>query len=175
MAVYFIQAGENGPVKIGRSRDVLGRVRTLQTAHPQPLSVLRVIDGDRTVERWLHDQFAPFHERGEWFRFVPDMLLLAPPAEQPTPCYQIQADSTRALVVDAVRAFLQKTGTSAREFGIDAVSDHKFLKRLESGAAITLKVIEKAEAFMAAELAKTPEQRAIDRQARREAERKDAA
>lgn len=57
--------------------------------------------------------------------------------------------NTRASLLDRVRAFLTETGMSARAFGVAAVGDHKFLRRLESGAGITLTVIEKAEAYMA--------------------------
>ena len=57
---------------------------------------------------------------------------------------------TRASVIARVRAFLEETGMSPHRFGVEAVGDHKFMQRLESGAGITLTVIERAEAFIGA-------------------------
>ena len=56
--------------------------------------------------------------------------------------------STREAVVEKVEKFLSAAGMSERQFGIEAVGDHKFLKRLRSGHGVTLTVIEKAERFM---------------------------
>ncbi|WP_431856628.1 hypothetical protein [Azospirillum sp.] len=58
--------------------------------------------------------------------------------------------NTRDAFRARVEAFLNSSGMSAARFGTEAVGDHKFLKRLTSGAGITLTVIEKAEAYMAA-------------------------
>lgn len=66
--VYFIRPGSQPFVKIGHATDVARRLDTLQTAHYEPLRVLRVVDGDRQRERWLHARFAAQHVRGEWFR-----------------------------------------------------------------------------------------------------------
>ena len=56
---------------------------------------------------------------------------------------------TRDAFLARIEAFLTSTGMSAARFGIEAVGDHKFVKRLSSGAGITLTVIERAETFMA--------------------------
>lgn len=57
--------------------------------------------------------------------------------------------STREALVRKIEAFLAETGMSERQFGICVNNDHKFMKRLRSGAGITLTVIEKAERVMA--------------------------
>ena len=67
MAVYVIQAGDSGPVKIGLAHDVMKRVYTLQTAHHATLRLLRVFPGGKRVERELHQRFRSAHIRGEWF------------------------------------------------------------------------------------------------------------
>lgn len=73
--VYFIQAGNSGPVKIGRSDDVRKRLAALQTAHYEKLHLRLVCrinasenagDFGRT-ERALHTIFSQHHIRGEWF------------------------------------------------------------------------------------------------------------
>jgi hypothetical protein len=76
MAVYFIRAGEDGPIKIGSADIVHARVKLLQTGNHLELVLLRTIDGDHTLERYLHRHFAAQRIRGEWFTFHPDMLTI---------------------------------------------------------------------------------------------------
>lgn len=57
--------------------------------------------------------------------------------------------NTRKHILARVEAFLRLHGLTAARFGLDAVGDHKFVKRLTEGAGITLTVIERAEAYMA--------------------------
>jgi hypothetical protein len=80
MPVYFIRAGEAGPVKIGYSRNAESRHRGIQTSHYDALHVIRIIkDGGRATERWLHERFAALRVRLEWFQFDADMLAVEPP------------------------------------------------------------------------------------------------
>jgi hypothetical protein len=66
--VYFIQAGENGPIKIGRAVDVAKRMARFQTANPKKLALLGTIpNGDR--EREFHERFKHLRTQGEWFSF----------------------------------------------------------------------------------------------------------
>lgn len=65
--VYFVQAGENGPVKIGLAEDPDRRVAELQTGCFAELRLLGTIAGDRGTERALHERFADYRIRGEWF------------------------------------------------------------------------------------------------------------
>lgn len=81
MAVYFIQSGDDGPVKIGTAEVVADRVRELQCGNPQPLNLLRVIDGGRRTEAWLHRHFKASRLRSEWFAISDEMLTVEPPAE----------------------------------------------------------------------------------------------
>ncbi|WP_142847251.1 hypothetical protein [Telmatospirillum sp. J64-1] len=68
---------------------------------------------------------------------------------------------TRNSVIAAIERFCQKHRISERDFGVLAVRDHKFMRRLRSGAGITLTTIERAEAFIravdAGEICLTPE------------------
>ena len=79
MPVYFIQAGDDGPVKIGWANDVAARRKALQTSHHEPLRLLRIIEGRRQTERWLHECFAGQRMAGEWFWFHTDMATIEPP------------------------------------------------------------------------------------------------
>ena len=68
MKIYFIQSGENGPIKIGITRDVEARLKALQTAHPETLKLLGVRGGDTQDEASWHRRFHRQRLRGEWFR-----------------------------------------------------------------------------------------------------------
>jgi hypothetical protein len=74
--VYFIQEGDGGPVKIGRSFDPTGRLRKLATGSSKPLALLGVVEGG-WQERDLHKQFSHLRvsDNSEWFN--PGLDLLA--------------------------------------------------------------------------------------------------
>lgn len=78
--VYFVQAGDGGPIKIGCAVDVARRVKVLQTGNVAPLALLCHFEGGPSEERRLHGQFKNDHLRGEWFR--PSEALLTFAAEQ---------------------------------------------------------------------------------------------
>ena len=72
MPVYFIQAGDDGPIKIGWAESVARRRSQLQVQTYLKLSVRAMIDGDQGVEKRLHDRFKRHLIRGEWFK--PEIL-----------------------------------------------------------------------------------------------------
>lgn len=72
--IYFIQIGLKGAIKIGFSDNgVEDRLSALQTASPEELNVLGVMEGDQEKERKLHEKFKVLYIRGEWFK--PGILL----------------------------------------------------------------------------------------------------
>jgi len=81
--IYFIRAGVDGPVKIGWSTDIPGRMSALQTGQPFKVNLLRVLDAPRWAEQWLHRNFDGLRLEGEWFSFSEEMLLIEPPKERP--------------------------------------------------------------------------------------------
>jgi hypothetical protein len=81
-SVYFLRAGDDGPVKIGFARDLNLRITDIQIGCPEPVALLRVIDdGGKAAERWLHSHFKEQRLRGEWFSFSDDMLTIEVPNE----------------------------------------------------------------------------------------------
>ena len=74
MYVYFIQEGKgnHGHIKIGKSRNVNERLKSLQTGNPRKLTLMASIrcktanDAYR-LEKKLHKKFKSHHVRGEWF------------------------------------------------------------------------------------------------------------
>jgi hypothetical protein len=69
---YFIQAGTDGPIKIGWTRNLPARLRTLSTLCPDPLHILGVIRGD--VEDSCHMRLGAYRIHGEWF--APSSVVL---------------------------------------------------------------------------------------------------
>jgi hypothetical protein len=67
--VYFVQATDGGPIKIGKSNVVQlrDRVASLQIANPAELRVLACIAGDHRTEHQLHVALSAYRVRGEWF------------------------------------------------------------------------------------------------------------
>lgn len=72
--VYFIQRGVDGPVKIGHSKNVRGRLSSLQTGIPERLHLLGVLDGGKAEEQRLHRYFSAHCIQGEWFSPAPEVL-----------------------------------------------------------------------------------------------------
>lgn len=86
MPVYFAQAGENGPIKIGFATNVVRRMWELQVNSPDRIQALGTIEGDQTAERALHRRFSEDRISGEWFRPSSALLSLvetASPVELP--------------------------------------------------------------------------------------------
>lgn len=75
--VYFVQQGNDGPIKIGVSGNVDKRIRSLSTSSPLPLRLLAVLPGGRGEEQELHKRLAAHRLGGEWFAPVPAVLAVA--------------------------------------------------------------------------------------------------
>jgi hypothetical protein len=71
--VYFIRA-QRGRVKIGTTTKLGSRMRSLRTMSPDPIELLAVIPGGRSIEAQLHTRFARHRKHGEWFDAHPDLL-----------------------------------------------------------------------------------------------------
>lgn len=67
--VYFIQRGNDGPIKIGASSNVVRRLAEFQIASPEPMRLIGVwlMAGFR-MERGLQNLHAEDCLGGEWFR-----------------------------------------------------------------------------------------------------------
>lgn len=74
-SVYFAQAIEGGPIKIGfTARPLAERLRELQTSSPATLRMLAEIpNADAGLERRLHNDFGDRRLHSEWF--TPNELL----------------------------------------------------------------------------------------------------
>lgn len=80
--VYVIGEQDDGPVKIGVSKDPIARLRGMQTGNPRRLRIEHVLIGDMATEKIVHEYWEPFaiHSAGrrannpdalpgtEWFK-----------------------------------------------------------------------------------------------------------
>lgn len=65
--IYFIQSEDGGPIKIGTTIRLSQRLKQLAAESGGNLRVLAVTDGDRKIERMLHERFDYLRVTGEWF------------------------------------------------------------------------------------------------------------
>lgn len=72
--VYFIQEGDNGPIKIGKAVSVERRLNSLQTAHHKGLTILQVIPGGAERESKIKKDLIKFKIKGEWFQPMPEVF-----------------------------------------------------------------------------------------------------
>lgn len=77
VAVYLLQQGDAGPVKIGSTASLRQRLSALQTASPVPLRVLALLPGGQDEERALHARFTEHRLRGEWYEPAAEILDFA--------------------------------------------------------------------------------------------------
>lgn len=68
--LYFLQAGDGGPIKIGAAHDPVERMQTLQVGNHERLRLIAVLPGKGAMETYLHVLFGHLRVRpdGEWFR-----------------------------------------------------------------------------------------------------------
>lgn len=74
--LYFIQQGEEGPIKIGVSKHPDKRLRELQTANAVELVLLGTHKGIRSDEKRIHKMFENNRLSGEWFEPCLPLLSL---------------------------------------------------------------------------------------------------
>ncbi len=75
--IYFVQMGETGPIKIGKSRGLGMRLDQLRTGSPVQLRVLAQIQAPDELETQLHVYFDEYRLEGEWFKPAPEVIEFA--------------------------------------------------------------------------------------------------
>lgn len=71
---YAIQAGPDGPIKIGVARKPAERLKTLQTGNASELRGLAAWRVLPYEEAAIHKAFADLRLRGEWFKPAPELI-----------------------------------------------------------------------------------------------------
>ena len=72
--VYFIQAGDNGPIKIGVSSTPREHVKILQQGSPEELKLIAQIPGDRSLEKKVREDLKAFRRGRKWFDATDEVL-----------------------------------------------------------------------------------------------------
>ena len=65
--IYAIQAENSERIKFGYSRNVQERLKTLQTANSEKLSLIVEVDWPKSLEKGIHEFLSKHKTRGEWF------------------------------------------------------------------------------------------------------------
>lgn len=72
--IYFVQQGQSGPIKIGRTRNIRGRLDQMANNNSCELLVRALVPGSVMLERELHMRFGRHLLRGEWFHPHPEIV-----------------------------------------------------------------------------------------------------
>lgn len=150
MTVYWVKAGDTGPVKVGHAANVPARIRELQTGCPWPLILLRTEPGDRDLEGALHCYYRARQVRAEWFLLTNAEVQVSLDGIRPPP--RVTAlPGVRLNVIEQfileVEEFCRTHGVSEAAFGRLATNNPKFLSRLRRGIG-TSRLIDLADIFM---------------------------
>lgn len=83
--IYFIQAINNptGNVKIGHSEDPERRLTEFWGGSPDPLCIIKIIEGAQKDETALHHHFAHLRLHGEWFEYGKELKVFLGTGELP--------------------------------------------------------------------------------------------
>ena len=95
--IYFIREKGNSKslIKIGYTDNVDQRLMQIQANSPVELEILAIIEGDKNLEAELHNSFAKYRVRGEWFEPAKKLTIfiykIAPSRKQFEPFFSLKA------------------------------------------------------------------------------------
>lgn len=74
--VYLVKDTVNNTYKIGVSKDINKRLKTLQTGNSSNLELILSFKAEHPyrLESMLHRKFAEYRERNEWFKLPKDIV-----------------------------------------------------------------------------------------------------
>jgi DNA-binding XRE family transcriptional regulator len=130
--IYFVQAGENGAIKIGTAKNVESRLGKMRVDCPHPLMLLAVIEGNADYEQRLHKQFKEYGQRGEWFSPSQELLAFIEtlPKPEATPARRYKNGD------HPLRKYRCTHGISLIQMAETVGTSHCTLSRFESGKQI---------------------------------------
>ncbi len=72
--VYFVLCPGMAMIKIGWTSKLKKRLLAIRTSNPDKVELLLTLEGNRTLERKMHQRFKQFRRSGEWFEAAPELL-----------------------------------------------------------------------------------------------------
>lgn len=90
-AVYFVETADHEFIKIGYSKEPLRRLSELGPLRPTTFALCLIghFPASQATEQWLHQKFAKYRDKGEWFRscdelrrFIETLGLVPPEPER---------------------------------------------------------------------------------------------
>jgi len=134
--IYFARADNS--VKIGFSRYVPTRMRTIKGSNHSELKLMAVIPGGRTREKRLHERFAKDRIRGEWFELTPELnsfISHLPPYEigKREVKVSVMEENIRDNLTDMAEAYCRIKGITMTTLSKNCYGHRNFLKEFSSG------------------------------------------
>lgn len=124
--VYFAQAGDGGPIKIGTSRRVAHDLNRIQSEIPFTLNTLKVVDGGRTLESKLHKALSDYHIRSDWYEPSGPLMSLVSSFEDQS--HKLGLTTIPVKVEDD-----QSVVKGRRRSLLDKVTPHVYVARVPDG------------------------------------------
>ena len=94
---YFIQAGENGSIKVGTTNNILARINLFKTHHDKDLIVRLLIPGGAYIEQEVAKRFKHLRIRGEWYSPGDDLIAYMDSLKDQNITVDLR-DATQALI-----------------------------------------------------------------------------
>ena len=69
MWVYIMRHGDTNYYKIGFTRNLPQRLKSIQAHSPLEMSIVKYISGKCAFEKWLQRKYIKYNVRSEWFEF----------------------------------------------------------------------------------------------------------
>lgn len=132
--IYFVKS--ESKIKIGYTKNIASRIYDLQREHGE-LSILKLTDGDVTLERKIHKKFSKIRLEGEWFQDVQDLRDFMQSLPDPQPVEQPHLSLEKRLGKDIKSIRLLKNLRREDLCKVAGVSMNG-LRHLENGTGTSL-------------------------------------
>ena len=70
--IYLVNESNSSKYKIGYTKNIETRLKTLQTSNAEKLEVIKLFPVDtkpKTIETYIHKGLSEYRRNGEWFEF----------------------------------------------------------------------------------------------------------
>jgi uncharacterized protein YozE (UPF0346 family) len=72
--VYFIHSPQTNMVKIGTTRNLDARLRSIRTSSATQIEILHTLEGNCKIEKSIHRKYTRHKSHGEWFHLDGELL-----------------------------------------------------------------------------------------------------